>query len=495
MSEIPTGERNENVAPKKRRESLRRMSSKVLDRLGLREADPERRTLRGSLKVFDEAIPNIVDAFDARGDRYSRPREFKPKDTYTNIVEAFAEHFPADQEELLEETNRLLVSLTPTDTHGDTSPLGKMDAFLAEYPTNVIDNLGNEASAEHIVAIFAAAEEVASHYENSFDATTFRAEIASLVGTFIPQLVAREGVECLADIKKIHETSKLTAIKDYIKARLEDQDESQSKNFNPEAMKDIPIPESPFSTNDEEAWRGGGWMGEESRRPEWGDLVAMMRVTMHQSGEYGLVVAESDSGEPSVGFIRGGRGAVSNKSLMKGDKKVFFHSHPSIQETLEGLCGPLVSEADIEGTLFNDHGGGYLNVVSEYGMTLHIGSSGIAIDAKETEYKVESGELANTYIRIPTEGKGVVPEVVEQLKLMEEPYVYSVTEPNAVDTIPNRHTFVHIPWSHLNREVDVSDLCFGKGLETILTSLPGDFDAPENLFNAIRQAKGYKLTH
>lgn len=250
-------------------------------------------------------------------------------------------------------------------------------------------------------------------------------------------------------------------------------------NISPEIPKP-PIGNSPFNQPERHSERSELFMGQERRIPVWDDIEIMVKASEEDGREYGMAITRDPENlvPPLIEYLRG-----SEYSIVNGHGKrrpyghaIFFHAHPS-SATPEGeVTSILTSGNDVDATIMNDFGGGYLNIASVNGVTLHIGTSIIdkesqlpsGIDNFRFLYSIENGSVKGA--RMETHEQIV--EVLKQIQQTRLPFVYSMS----VRIIPIKYYFFHIPWSHVDLSISFYGLCFGEGLAKMLATLE---DLPE----------------
>lgn len=250
-------------------------------------------------------------------------------------------------------------------------------------------------------------------------------------------------------------------------------------NISPEKPKP-PVSNNPFNQPDRHPERNERFIGQERRVPVWGDIESMAKACEEDHIEYGMAITRDPENLdlPLLEYLRG-----SEHSIYNGHGKrrpyghaIFFHAHTS-SATPEGeVTSILISEGDIDATIMSDSGGGYLNIASINGVTLHIGTSAIAEESQLPSVKansrfvfnIESGSVKGA--RMETHEQIV--ETLIQVQQTRLPFAYAMSD----KILQIRYYFVHIPWSHIDRSVSFYDLCFGEGLVKMLAKIE---DLPE----------------
>jgi len=487
MTEVPLDEGHPEIADPETRSWLSRMA---LNNLLGREQGVDRE-LSVTLKALDQTVPDQVEDFrPSDGLRYGRGREFNAKLTKSAIAAVFAEgRFTGHKDELVGATNDLLSELV-VDNARDKASIGQIDHFLAHYPRNIIGGLNQKASAEDVLALITAGQsllDLCDDYQDKATAAYLKGEITALLGSSLPQLIAAEGAGVLEDIKNVASRHGVYNLKDYVTFRLQYAGGLPQLPFTAEGITGWPAPESPFTREDaDNAWERQAWMGKQRRKPEWSDLAGMAAITDQWNSEYGFTVSQAADGATTLGFTRGIEGKATNRhQLDPSSRKIFFHSHPS-KATKDGLYAPLVSDGDVTSTLSNDYGGGYLNVVSKHGITVHIDSQESTDDTPKG-WRVESGDLAGKMIAETQGFSESGDQIMSTLRDTEEPYLYSIT---ASDVRNRKLLFAHIPWASLaHASVSLQDVCYGDGLIALLPLKHLQEGMPKNLYEAVQKAK------
>jgi hypothetical protein len=481
-----SGERAQELTEPRRTRAKRFLAERVLGR------GPESK-LGDTLKKLDRLIPAQLEDFHPDiGHRYKRNKESTGKEVRRTTAAAFEESFASHRNELLGATNDLFSELSTMQPDRDTVPFAKVDHFLAEYPGNIVSELGYEASPENLKAVLNSGtrllQECAKTGEDQWAAYT-KGIVVDLLGARIPQLVAHEGEGCLSELEEVAARGKVSNLKEYLDFKLNYADGTPELPFTSDELIGASPPPSPFTHEDAgQAWRRESWMGAQERDPEWSDLAHMAAISDQWNSEYGFTISQGEDDKMTLGFIRGLDTSVKNRHELdsRGDK-VFFHSHPS-EGTMDGILAPLISSGDVNGTLLQDYGGAYLNIVCKNGITLQIDSRP-TVDTDPKGWHVESGELKGTMISPGGSAVAQTPGIMKELRDTKAPFTYSISKDGGSDS--RKLTFVHIPWRHLNTlGVSLQDVCFGDGLEKVL---PEEFsptqDAPRSLQSAIEKAK------
>lgn len=495
LSEGRGGTRSAQEMTPARRIGLRHLAGaavRVFGRRSAQEAEPV-----DALDAIDRVIPSIVDDFHPEtGRRYQREKELHAAAVREATNSTFRERFPDSYDELVGATESLFERFIVGPVRGDTVHLADIDHFLAGYPSNVIDGLGDQASAENILAVIQTGERLLAGSDEETSMASLQLSnkgyLAQMLSSGVPQLVAHEGVEGLRRFETIVSKDHVLAGKSYLEFRLKYKGGMPAPALDPEEAVDEVAPNSPFMREEADvAWRQESGMGIEERPPEWGDLAMMVARTDQWDREYGLKFKRAMGGDISTAFMRGGDGAIKNKGALgySGDI-VFFHSHPS-RPTADGLYAPLISSGDVYATESNDGGGAYLNIVCKSGVTLLVDSQPLESETPNGPvYTVESGDLRGSVFVSRDTSRDQRDEILRKLRDSQGPYLYSIDTTEAT-LFPRKHTFVHIPWQHLDASgVTLEELCFGDGLRRIIpAALVPAGESPQNLLSAINEAK------
>lgn len=243
----------------------------------------------------------------------------------------------------------------------------------------------------------------------------------------------------------------------------------------PELAPEDNIGSNPFNQPDRHPERNEGFMGQERRVPVWGDMRSMVRACEENHIEYGIAITRDPENLdlPLLEYLRGSEYSISNGHGKKRPygHAIFLHAHPSSLDPEGEVTSILISAGDVDATIMNDFGGGYLNTASMNGVTLHIGTAAIADESKSPSAKdnsrfllqIESGSVKGA--RMETHEQIV--EILKQVQQTRLPFVYSMSD----RILQVGYYFVHIPWSHIDRSISFYDLCFGEGLAKMLARI------------------------
>ncbi len=478
---------------------------------------------------FDTLIPaEGLKAYEGglHGRYGDRQKEFNAETALTFTQTTLKEHFPkeSEQAQILEAANIFIQDIASNlytkKLNDETSDFGKLDRFLAGFPANMIDRLGNLATAENIIGVFQLGSRIIGHLRQDErrylrpieedelllqHRNSKLADAALLVGETIPAALAHAGTNYqtvlgkfaeLASKLDFHHMQNLVEYYQHLK-ELTPEDHERISRFEAVFRKvdpELGTHTNPFNKSDREPWIDRRSMGQERRSPTWADLGDMIRATEQDNREYGMLISRnSESDTPNLEYLRGSERSVFNGERRSSfNQNVFIHVHPGTTPE-QSLNSPLISTGDLAATMMQDYGGGYYNVVNTNGITLHGGSLSVenkkeslqnaGVDSSGMIYTVESGQYKGSRIT-PRETVEEHLDLMRRLKASEQPYIYSIYD--VASEI--RYYFVHIPWGHINPEVKVEDIVFGDGLPKLLPEtgdLP-DTLRPANLRQAIR---------
>lgn len=250
-----------------------------------------------------------------------------------------------------------------------------------------------------------------------------------------------------------------------------------------------PNSENPFDQADLLLLRKESFLGKEKRIPTWDDLLKMVSSAEKDDFEYGLVITkDSESEDPIIEYLRGERRNIKNATAQKG-QGVFSHAHPALNMVQEPFS-TLVSPGDMHAQYWANYGGGYLNVVSLGGVTMHLGRSNNSEDlsndfapSKLPHYvhRIETGQFTGQLIiRMDNGSRG---RVLEDLYKSGLPYVFTIID----NALKHQSYFLYIPWKQLDRSIDLYDITHGEGLPKILKTVNVDISLPanKNLYEAL----------
>lgn len=453
------------------------------------------------------------------GNRVDKQKEFKAAGAVDHIRVVLKDRFPdqVQENQVVTAANDFLgkVASHLQDKYYETVPFGQLDRFLIGFPTNMLDRLGDHATADTVTRILQIGSTAIQHNMNNMkNLDRYRPDargdfmnsplgnISLLVGEAIPEAVAHAGENAQAVLAKVTAaatTGTEYALKDLIEyyqkiRELSPEEQARIthltaavKNLDPE----IGTHTSPFNKSEREPWRNESIMGQERRIPTWGDIGDMVRIGEQDRREYGIVIERpSQEGDaPTLDYLRGAEHAIKNKTGRYHGPAIFFHCHPSNNVSYGNLTNSLVSPGDVDAQgNMDDAGGGYVNIANVDGITIHIGAEPVGTpteapelqqgDSPRIAYTVQSGELKGS-IMLRRGGQvdhkkahGDMLSVLQKLKDSEQPYAYS-----AYDAVSNmRYYFVHVPWGRIDKTLDFYDLCFGDGLPKLMQGIN---DLPE----------------
>jgi len=485
---IPPDPQALHEAPQARWSGARAMARLILNRLGGQgqELGPP----IDALDELDRTIPPVLnDWHPDTGDHYQRPKELHAPAVRQNMTDMFT-GFGDDGGQLSSASESLFSRLVIRNSR-DTTDLARVDHFVSTYPQNIVDALGEQASAENISAVLRLGESLLATVDEKHEdgdplgfSSYYKAKTAEMLASDIPQLVALEGESCVDELSEFAKEQDVLKMAAYIRFKLRYKGSLPPLAYDPEGLTGQKVPESPFTHETADtAWTKEAQMGTLDRAAEWGDLAQMIAITDQWDREYGLTIHRGDDGTMSMNFVRGGDTAVKNKHrLERTGQKVFFHSHPR-EGSGNGLYAPLVSDGDTFATDFGDDGGAYLNVVCGSGITFNVDTEGATPDGPHG-WTFESGEH-----RGQTLSRENSDEILQQLRDSGEPFAYSISGKD--DYFARKRMFVHIPWQHLDTSgVTLEEVCFDDGLQRIMQSLTEQADElPPSLHAAIKKAK------
>ncbi len=445
------------------------------------------------LDELDHIIPPIVDDFHpTTGERYQRYKEMDVATVRNAMSTVFGNY--GEKQDDLENASRGLFSKLVIRDADDTRILARIDHFIAGYPNNIIEQLGDHASAENILAVLDAGgslldmidQEEAQYHAHIGSAN--KASVAEILGAKLAQLVIFDeefvtGMQIVATEEGVNDTL------DFINFRYRHRHGLPSPPYSAETLTGQAAPESPFVHEDAAvAWKSDSQMSKLERSAVWGDLGEMTAIADQWDQEYGLVVRRGEDGVMSLNFMRGGSGSVKNKHESgNGGDLVFIHAHPK-QSSENGLFAPLISPSDMEGTHGFDYGGAYLNIVCGSGITLQYNSQPALPEDPPRGWVVESGAFKGQIISPNGHPLTTNRKLMRNLQDLGLPFAYSI---RGYGDGSNKFMFIHIPWSHLDTSgVSLEDVCFGNGLRRVVPSeLQTTGEAMPNLHSAIQKAK------
>lgn len=235
-------------------------------------------------------------------------------------------------------------------------------------------------------------------------------------------------------------------------------------------------------------------------------------MTQFEMQEYGVSVYSTTNGEKKTLFTKSDGLSIFKPEVpyeIKGKIKesVFIHCHPIVREervesgrSLHILpSGHGGFEGDFAASLWSPSGGNYLNIASEYGLTMNIGVQGISrVDdltrtlrernrayklANEAVWKVYSGEKAGMSFN-----QDEFPQAVtDKFVINEEVLLLSHTE----RAIGEKY-FLHLSWNKL-KELEpifggMENLFFGDGLDKLTEHLKINVPHEKNLAKATQHS-------
>lgn len=373
----------------------------------------------------------------------------------------------------------------------DRASVATVDRFWRGYPQNIVDGLGEHASVQTILTVLNIGNslvDIEDQRGTDFSSPFYKAGIASLLASRIPQFVALKGEDAGTELEAIARDRSAGALQYYIDFRLRYRDGLPSRPYTPEGTVRQEFPDGPFLREDtSNTWIPESQMGKIERAPQWGDLGAMVNATDQWGREYGFTMREGNDGRMSLNFVRAADKQVKNRHRLEPEGNlVFFHSHPRAASA-DGLYAPLVSEADVVGSDGFDEGGAYLNIVCGTGVTLQVDAQP-AVPEDPKGWVVESGKLKGEVISSPGNSSEAGP-MLEKLRELGGAFAYSINI-DAFDP-PRKVMFVHIPWKDLDTSsTTLQEVCFGDGLQKIIAKAGVDLnDTPRNLHEAIQKTK------
>lgn len=235
---------------------LRHLAGLILRRSGTREVET------GPVDALDEIdrlIPPMIDDFHPDdGYRYQRPRELDVATVRGAVRRTFdLLDGGAESQALQEASSSLFAKLVPHHSR-DTTDLAKLDRLLTNYPQNVIDGLGEQASADGVLTTIQVGDkllDVVSRQSSDIATGYFMGLVAQLMSAKIPQFVALEGADSVTELEEVAAAHSLFAVENYIDFRLRYRNGLPSLPYRPEDTVGHAAPESPFTHEDaDSAW-------------------------------------------------------------------------------------------------------------------------------------------------------------------------------------------------------------------------------------------------
>ena len=223
------------------------------------------------------------------------------------------------------------------------------------------------------------------------------------------------------------------------------------------------------------------------------DLKELAIKTQESAVEYGVSIYQTTDGKSGSVYTVGEGTSIYEPEPpkeLRGKIKsgVFVHCHPirnnerpDVGRTLHVLpSGNGFFSGDFEASIMSRVIGGYLNIASEYGLTMFVGIVGISRDekvvrdlrkkfkknylGKQKIWKIISGERAGTAL-VNSEFEEAV---YDKLSMNEDVLLFSNTEELGV------RYFLHLSWEKLEELKsaygDLNNLCFGDGVEKLAES-------------------------
>lgn len=263
---------------------------------------------------------------------------------------------------------------------------------------------------------------------------------------------------------------------------------------------ETPLDASKFIKNDERILRV-------DRSATIRDLKELAVKTQESAAEYGVSIYQTiEDKSGSVYTVGEGTSIYEPEppSELRGKIKsgVFVHCHPvrSNERSDDGRTlhilpsGNGFFSGDFEASIQSRVIGGYLNIASEYGMTMFIGIEGISRDdevvrklrkkfkgsylGKQKVWKIITGERAGTAF-VNSEFEEAVND---KLSMGDDVLLFSNTEELGV------RYFLHLSWEKLEELKstygDLNNLCFGDGLEKLVGALKLHVPHKKNLGEA-----------
>lgn len=251
------------------------------------------------------------------------------------------------------------------------------------------------------------------------------------------------------------------------------------------------------------------------------DIRGLAVKTQFEQIEYGVSVYQTVSGETGSVYASGGSGSIYEPELpseLKGKIRsgIFIHCHPvnpsERVETGRSLhilpSGSSSLAGDFGADIISRVIGGYLNVASEYGLTMNIGVESITREdsiTRELKRKAGAGKTSNEHVwKIWSGGKAgtafvnrEMGEAVDQKFSLDEDIIL-LSHTGSLGT----RSFLHLSWEKLTESESIyggfKNLCFGNGLDLLISHLAIDVKHSKNLGEAAQttyalpQKRGYK---
>lgn len=266
-------------------------------------------------------------------------------------------------------------------------------------------------------------------------------------------------------------------------------------------------------TDNEQSLIGIGFVeakGQEFRvnkLPTMNDIHTLALRTQEKMEEYGVSMYKTTDGKCGSVYNKGGKRSIyepepPREFRGKIESGVFVHCHPIPQSerVAEGRSlhvlpsGTKAFAGDFEANNWSRVIGGYLNVASEYGLTMFIGIEGISREdyvtrqlrrkvgshdlAKQRVWKVLSGNQSGTAFV----GDEFREAVDKKFSMDEDLILLSNTQ-----DLGTRY-FLHLSWEKLGELEPVygslENLCFGDGLKSLIGHLGVKVPHKDNLGDA-----------
>lgn len=242
---------------------------------------------------------------------------------------------------------------------------------------------------------------------------------------------------------------------------------------------------------------------EGQRIPSIHVLKSLASLCARTNWEYGVQVYETSVGGQQykeATYVRGERDSIREPEKPEGASKgVFIHTHNNRRglsiNSLLHLGKPswymLPSDAgfdnfferlvtgkagDITAHLFSRPFAGYLNILSDYGVTLHIGVTGDSAndDLKDSQWEIIAGKQAGRVYETPRK------LWMDHKSTPDSVMVWSERWPHS-----NSNFFLMLSWDRVSELTpvftDLENLCFGDGVERVVQNLYLDVPHKKNL--------------
>lgn len=237
------------------------------------------------------------------------------------------------------------------------------------------------------------------------------------------------------------------------------------------------------------------------------DIRDLALKTQSEQIEYGVSVYQTVSAETGSVYAAGSSRAIFEPEPpkeLKGKIRsgVFIHCHPiALSERVENgrslhllPSGSNSLAGDFGADIMSRIIGGYLNVASEYGLTMNIGIEGITREdfiTRELKRKAGADKTANEHVWKIWSGNKAgtafvnreIGEAVDQKFSVDEDIILL----SHTDSLGTRN-FLHLSWEKLTELESIyggfENLCFGNGLDLLLNHLAIDVKHDKNLGEA-----------